>query len=329
MATHLAFSELDGPFDLTTSLSVDTNTTRKRDWCRASFRNNTSSTPAFVNFPFNLSTGWAHAFLAVQTSSATGNVTTAYFSFMDQVSNFHFGILSPTHPTFVSLSAPWEAENVLLFSGLSDNPQPFSFNWNIDALNGFLFIYAGNELVYSFNGDTTNSSTVTSISALRFSRNNSSGTVGNVNFSEIIVADESTIANRLITLPLTATGSINDWSGDPADIIPVSINDATTIESSTDGDIITRDLVTLNPLGDTEIVKAVAISARANALGIIDQLTPVTRIASTNYTLAPTPLTSGFEGRNAVWSINPDTSLLWTVADINAAEFGFRANETV
>jgi hypothetical protein len=329
MATHIAFTELDGPFDLTTSLIVDTTSARKRAWSRASFRNNTSSTPAFVYFPSNLSTGWAHAFLAVQTSTPSGNVSAPYFSFRDQDNNFHFGILSPSQADFVSLSAPWEAENVLVYSGLSSSPKPFSFHWNIDESNGFLFIYAGNELVYSFNGDTTNALTVTSISALRFSRSNSGGSFGNVNFSEIIVADDSTIANRLITLPLTATGTINDWSGNPADIIPVSINDATTIDSSTDGDIITRELETLAPIGDTEIVKAVSISARANALGSIDQLTPVTRIDSTNYTLAPTPLTSGFKGRNAVWNINPDTSMLWTVSDINDAEFGFRANETV
>lgn len=155
---------------------------------------------------------------------------------------------------------------------------------------------------------------------------------GNTNerrVSECIISTTSTVGMRLATISATANGDEVDWTGIFSDVNAALINDSTMISSGTSGEeecFAMSDLSTpaslLQPL-------AVIVSSRAkNSPTGPQNLQSLVRTGGSNFTSSNFPgLSTSFEnGFQTVWELNPNTSALWTPAEVNALQVGAKSD---
>lgn len=147
-----------------------------------------------------------------------------------------------------------------------------------------------------------------------------------VYMTEFIFDDaNSTIGCGLSHLDFTDDGAQFGWTGTYTDI-QVS-GDGNTMESTTGGDISTFVSAYGGP--DTgETVRSVVgfFDATTGAAGTTN-VTPVARVSGTNFFGTSYLIgASNTEEWMYEWDENPNTTLPWTIANVNATEFGFRAD---
>jgi hypothetical protein len=144
--------------------------------------------------------------------------------------------------------------------------------------------------------------------------------------SEIIVADENTLAMRVLTIPAVANGAETAWAGTVTDINEIVLNDATAITTSTIGAL---ESFTINTptIPANFSLRALCIGARASSNSVSpDDLEGLMRVDGDNYFSAPRTI-AGIGGNSIVFDNNPATSAPWAVSDLAAAnlQFGFAA----
>lgn len=142
-------------------------------------------------------------------------------------------------------------------------------------------------------------------------------------YSEVIVADESTIGWRAFCDEGTGNGSNTAWTGDYQDTDEITFSDVDRIYTANANDIET--FTHARTLTGFDII-AVAVCARAKRGTTGPQnLKHVLRIGGTNYVSATTrALSEGYAPYVYVWNTNPATSAAWLAAAA-AAEFGVKA----
>jgi len=150
-----------------------------------------------------------------------------------------------------------------------------------------------------------------------------------LNVSQVIIADESTVGWKLQTLYPDANGANTAWTGDYTAVDEAVYSSGDFIESNTLNQIETYTTSNINGAYSSYNVKAVAVAARASndSGSAINDLQMVVRHGSTNYTSANVGLTKdGNEySVQAVWNTNPGTAAAWTQTDVNAVEVGVKA----
>lgn len=190
---------------------------------------------------------------------------------------------------------------------------------------GVYEMYRDGSLVTSGTADFTH---VTGIAQVAFGRGVGAGSqASRIHWSEIIVADKSTIGHVLHTIPATSDGANTAWTGTYADIDEAAINDADFISGAADGDI-----ETFKGAGRTLTgfeVKAVIVAARAlrDVTGP-QNLKGVVRVGGANYDSAGTVTPSvAFVGYSFMWTVDPSTGVKWSpsVAGGVNLEFGVKA----
>lgn len=151
--------------------------------------------------------------------------------------------------------------------------------------------------------------------------------------SELVVTSggEKTIGWHVSTRLPNAAGTTGDWTGAYTDIDDTAA-DATAdyIESDTDTNLSLFDFEDLDTSLSASLVKTVFLyadieKATGSAVTNIDF---VARPALTNYDGSNTgALTDDTETTEvSEFSINPETSIAWTLSAFNDSEFGYRAN---
>lgn len=199
--------------------------------------------------------------------------------------------------------------------------------FKIHASTGFIRIYHNRVLIYSFSGNTVISGGST-VNGLKIGRNTTSATATRqMVYSELLFSDESTIGSRVVTRPLSAFGATNNWTGAITNINSASDDDSTFITEDTVGGLFTATSAAVSALVGGDSIKALILNYRANqqASSPVTRIEPTVRSGGTDYPATAVLLTTTVAPYRHQWDTNPNTSAAWTLANINAAEVGFRA----
>jgi hypothetical protein len=192
----------------------------------------------------------------------------------------------------------------------------------IDAVNGLMQFWVDGVLRYSFAGNTVFGSEATS-SQLTF---RASSDRHDAAYSEVLVADYNIRDARVASLPVTANGAVSGWTGSYADIDETGFTDTDFISAAT-ADLTSTFVVGDTPSGyDRFAVSALVVSARSRrGVDGPQNLDSVVRMGGSNYTTPLPQPDTAFGSSVKVLATNPQTSLPWTKAQINAAEVGVKS----
>ena len=183
-------------------------------------------------------------------------------------------------------------------------------------------VYLAGALIITYTGDVTVSG-MTNFDCVALGRN---GTTVHW-LSEIIVADESTLNwAGLVTMSPTGAGTTDAWSGAYTDVNEISVNNATSINSSTTGQDEQFNLTDL-PAGTFNIKGVVCTANAAVSTG-----TAPTKIAlgfnsggSVAVATAQSPSLTVFAPITEIFATNPVTSVAFTQSEMNALQINLRA----
>jgi hypothetical protein len=146
-------------------------------------------------------------------------------------------------------------------------------------------------------------------------------------FSGVFVADEDTRNMNFVAMAPLGSGANSGWTGAYTDIDETGYSDTDFISTTTVDAISTFNFGNVPTKYANYKVKAVAIGARATGSGSAPtKVHGAIRTGGVNYDKAAemgTPVT--FAALNVIWQTNPGTGIAFTIAEVDAAEFGFKA----
>jgi hypothetical protein len=189
------------------------------------------------------------------------------------------------------------------------------YDIHVDVTNGTADLYlAGNKRI-------AGSATLTGITDIAQAR---LGGCNQAYWSQIIVADESTIGWRLTTVPATSAGATTDWTGTYAEIDEITYSDADFINSATANQVELFAHGTVVPSGYK--VRGVAVTARAKkgSTGPAN-LQLALRSGGTVYVSSSNALDEGYGAFCNIWETDPATSADFTTSAITALQFGVKS----
>ncbi len=229
--------------------------------------------------------------------------------------------------------------------------QKMIIKFTLHASNGEFSIWINDNLTATWLGDTIGDTGATAIDNLLFQEAGASSSLDQF-YSEIMVADEDITNMRCATLWPNADGNATAWSGGWADVDENTVSEADFITSDTADQV---EMMNVTPyLGSTELfVHSVFVSAKTarNAISAIQledgagnlQLEDGTgdllledvsgpesaqlgiRHNVTDSFSVTKPLTSASETINAQFTLNPDTSQPFTVAELDTVQAGIKS----
>jgi hypothetical protein len=202
----------------------------------------------------------------------------------------------------------------------------FDIHFKIADAGGRFAIYMNGNLLDEFIGDT-NLFASAQVDGIELAGGNStSNTAHEVNYSEVIVADEPTIGWRVATIVPNADGNtVGEWTGGFADVDEITANDSDNLNSTTSNDTETMGATNLStPAGALNGYKAVVAQARVKDDGGSSplQFQFIVRTGGTDYFSSTIALGSSYSSEENLWLVNPGTTNPWTQSEIDAIELG-------
>lgn len=190
--------------------------------------------------------------------------------------------------------------------------------------SGVFQVYRNGVSILNFSGDADTESAVALIRFEGLTTN-----TREMNISQVIVADESTIGWKLATLSPDGNGAQTAWTNDYTAVDEFSYNSADYIETNSTSQTETYTVSNINAAYATYNVKAVAVAVRASndAGSAVNDLQAVVRVSGTDYPSANLSITKdGTEqSKQNVWNTNPATTAAWTQSEVNALEAGVKS----
>lgn len=148
-------------------------------------------------------------------------------------------------------------------------------------------------------------------------------------WSQFLVSDTNTIGCKVGALLLSGNGTHTAWDGVYTDVNDFSVNDADLISSDTTDAKETFTTTDIAALPDTNYFLAGLWIGTRGRRGTVDpdHITPIVRVSGTDYDCDYNADLNqlSFEGSINCFPLNPDTGELWTLAQANAAEPGYKA----
>ncbi len=216
--------------------------------------------------------------------------------------------------TYTTIGSPLTLSNGTLYV--------FDFKIVCGASGSFEW-YVGNTLLTT---GSINDADCNNIERLRL-RVGFNGGNANCGWSQIIMADVSTVGWHFHQKPPTGNGANTTWTGTFADVDEAITNDADFASSTAANDVETYTGAALSLASG--IVKAVVVSLRPKVAASGPQnLQAALRIGGTNYFSPNLPgLNSGFGAAIGIWEQDPSTVAAWSAATAAAAttEFGMKS----
>ena len=198
----------------------------------------------------------------------------------------------------------------------------FDIRVKIHATAGEFTVYMDGVSIFTYTGNTSSSGLAgfSGINGITFAREG--GTSGvNRTISAIIAADEDTRAMQMTNDYPTGNGYHTAWTGDYTNVDGTGFDAGDTINTMTAGAKETFTFPNLVAGVSAMTPKAVVLSAYGRET--TKEVRGVTRQASTDYDAGVLiPANSSARGRELALNVNPATGIAWTVAEINAAQFG-------
>lgn len=254
------------------------------------------------------SSNWDHDLFSIW--SATGN----------KVLSLRKLVNSTTFHVYYSTSSG-SIQNVAV-SAPSTGLHRWDIYWKIAADGtGQFTIYQDGVSYWSLSGQ--NNGRGTTILDLRFNREG--GGSGNLRvYSGIIIADEDTRLLNCVYQRPTGNGSLTDWTNGYTAIDEAGIDITDYIYATADGqqETFTFPAIPAGVSSDDPVFCRLRASGLAGTMAI----EAICKSGGTVYNLG-TLFAAGAcaLGRKFDVTNDPDTAALWTVADLDAAEFGFEA----
>ena len=157
----------------------------------------------------------------------------------------------------------------------------------------------------------------------------SAGTGGNATYwSQIIVADETTVGWRLAINPPSGNGAVNEWTGTFADIdeIAPSTSDLIVADAVNETILVSRAARTI-PTQFSVAALVVSSYARKSDASVPQDMQAAVRVGGVNYFGGNEGLSVGFAPHETIFATDPATGVAWTreVAGAAATQFGFKA----
>lgn len=175
--------------------------------------------------------------------------------------------------------------------------------------------------------DTTFGGTVTAFSKFRLGNIALSG--GIVSYSEVIVASWNTIGAKLVTRAPNAAGSYNDWTGAGYTAIDEVPYAGDMMVSGTANQRFSVNFADFPALATGESLQAVKVSgAMVKDAAGPQNVNFFVRVGATDYDDTDQAAPAAINTTNPLsklWDLSPATGLEWTLAELNAAEFGVRS----
>jgi hypothetical protein len=275
------------------------------------------------DFPSELTEGWAHCYMNIGSSATykTGN----FFGFYNSTRNGWDVVAYITNVSTVDYVAfqYWNG------SAMVDVGTPVSlgstggFSYDLyfkkHASTGVLSFYRDGTLLITVTG--LNLSNI-AVNCARWRAGNSY--LGDARFSQLLVAEESTVGARVFS-PDLAAGAVNTlFAGVFSDVAVDAVRlQNTFIQADTNGQLATFACENLST--SLEAVAVVINTRSKRGTTGPSQLEILARVGGTNYSSDTKPLTVGMDIVSHVFDTNPATGLSWTNAAVDAAEFGVKA----
>lgn len=197
----------------------------------------------------------------------------------------------------------------------------------IDGSAGEFEFYVDGSLVASFTGAAlqTQHNIVDSFS---MTTSGGGGDGGGTLWSEMVVADESTIGWRVKTIVATGAGNHTDFSNTFA-----AIDESTTIDladfaaSNTTNHVSTYAMSNINAGDYGREIKAVVVTSilQKSADSTPTDAQVAVRSGGTTATSASLSLNVGRTDVQTIFATNPVTSSTWAASDVDAVEIGVKA----
>jgi hypothetical protein len=200
----------------------------------------------------------------------------------------------------------------------------FDFEIVRNAVTGVFNIYKDGASIFSFTGNTNTDAAVGSIRFVGLT-----GGSNEMNVSQVIIADETTLGFKLATLAPDGNGTNTAWTNDFTAVDEAALSTGDFIETNATSQTETYTAANINAAYSTFNVKAVVVAQRtANDSGsVVNDVQAAVRTAGTNYFSSNLSLPkdgSGYSLQN-IWGTNPNTAAAWTQTEVNAVEIGLRS----
>lgn len=211
--------------------------------------------------------------------------------------------------------------NLGTFSPTALGVSRFDIHFKYHATDGELAVYQNGVELYKFNGQTDYFGGIHSfVDVLLGGWRDTSN-----EYSAMIIADEDTRPLLCHQVLPNSNGAAQEWTGGYANIDETGINDSDNIVS---GAINQKSLFGFQAQGAATTgrsVETVILSARGLGPGP-QAIRGVARYLTTEAeTLSETDVLIGYSGLQYKYPLNPVTGEAWTLAEINAAQFGVRS----
>lgn len=220
--------------------------------------------------------------------------------------------------------AQGSSESYINLTPPSINLHRFDINFKIDATAGFINIYMDGIIWTSYTGPLY---TISSgpMNRITFQREGGNSSIVRT-MSALFMADEDTRTMHLTMDYPTANGTYGEWTGDYASVNGQGIDDTDYIFTNLTGKKESFTFPAVNTSLSLFEIKAAILSASSNfpTRGVKG----FTRVGSTNYDNGQFIFKGDAgKGKNSIFNTNPATGLAWTLAELEAAEFGLESTE--
>lgn len=193
-----------------------------------------------------------------------------------------------------------------------------------NATTGIFNVFKDGSNIFSFSGNTD-----TDNNPARLHLKGLTGSTNEANFSQVAVADESTLGWKVVTLFPDGNGANTAWTNDYTTIDEAVYDDSDFIETNGLNQIETNTASNINGAFSTYNVRSVTVAARASndSGSAVNDFQHAVRVAGINYFSPNAGLTKDGNqySRQYVWNTNPNTLGNWTQTDVNAMEIGVKS----
>lgn len=323
MAVIFAFNELDGCTSVSGTAKVRASATAAiANVARAGILVDAANEFAQRIFA-DTTTGWLH-FRHQTVSNYSIGATVSQVELFDNSNNSLFRIQEIGGATFQVVILG----TVVYTTSSGVATRTFDVNFNIADTGGYITVYMDGVQVAQTTGDTRPATS--GAVRLRFQGRGYylGGPAGEVHIGQVLLSDKSTIGALVHTLPVTAFGSTNAWSGAYTNVNETNVDTANVITANTNGQDV---LFAIGDLGQAlqsgNAISAVVISQFSSyATGsAVTKLLSRLRSSAATYSGSQVNLTTTFASYQHVFATDPATGTAWTVAGVNAAEIGMQA----
>jgi hypothetical protein len=199
--------------------------------------------------------------------------------------------------------------------------------FKMDNSAGYVRVYVNDALIHEMTGDTIFTA-ATTLDTIELMTPNPSGLGnGELNYSALIIADEDTRSMVFHQGQATANGANTAWTGVYTDVTKLDRNDNTFIESGTAAQLETYVMDDVHTDLAAYVPRAVILSTRTRRGATGPQnMQGVVRQSGSDFTTSNIAgINTAYGTRQAVMNTNPATSAAWSIAEINAAEYGAKS----